>query len=390
MEQHRSILQAEGAQMINPLGLGESESFHVCLSLASLDPRTGGTARTVPALAANLQPGLISPHLLSYDGYQDGCHQSVFFGKKNIIRFFRENKISLVHDNGIWHPFNHMVSVCCDKSNLPRIISPHGMLEPWALQYKKWKKQIAWHLYQKKDMKTAVCFHATARSEAENIRKLGFTRPIAVIPNGVDFPKKMPRRQHDDATGVKKALFLSRIHPKKGLKDLVNAWKRLNPEKWELCIAGPDEGGHENEIRLLVKKLGLSSQVHFLGNLSDNDKWEVYRSSDLFVLPTYSENFGIVVAEALAAEIPVITTTGTPWKDLEEEKCGWWIPPGEQSLFSTLRQVLQIPDQELNKMGKRGKKMVLERYDWQNVAQSMADVYRWLMHKGSRPECIFE
>jgi glycosyltransferase involved in cell wall biosynthesis len=185
-------------------------------------------------------------------------------------------------------------------------------------------------------------------------------------------------------------LFLSRIHPKKGLKDLVNAWCKVNPENWNLYIAGPDEGGHENEIKLLVKKLGLSSKVHFLGNLSDTDKWHVYRSGDLFILPTYSENFGIVVAEALAAEIPVITTTETPWRILEEEKCGWLIQPGEASLVSTLNRVLQLPSHELHAMGQRGRRMVLRRYDWNLVARSMSDVYRWILHKGPKPECIIE
>jgi glycosyltransferase involved in cell wall biosynthesis len=374
------------------------DPIKVCLAVASIAPKEGGTSRSVLALANNLKNKFIIPFLITHTKQlsKSACDQyikvnevSKIFKSNNLMSFFQNNQIALVHDNGIWHPFNHMVSVGCKKLSIPRMVSPHGMLEPWSLQYKKWKKRIAWKLYQYKDLKTANCFHATASSEAENIRKLGFTQPIAVIPNGIDFPESMPQKQRAQ-NGVKRALFLSRIHPKKGLKDLVSAWHKVNTGKWELLIAGPDEGGHEEEIKALVKKLGLSSKIHFLGNLSDIDKWHVYRSSDLFILPTYSENFGIVVAEALAAELPVITTTETPWRILEEEKCGWWIPPGGGTLISTLNRVLQLPSNELYAMGQRGRKIVLKRYDWNLVARSMSDVYRWILYKGPKPECIFE
>lgn len=373
-------------------------SIRVCLTVASLNTKTGGTARTVTALAENVKRSFIKVHLFCPEDFplnrirwrnqEKRLHQFVT-QRKHFIHFLKKHGIALVHDNGIWHPFNHMVSSVCNKLIIPRMVSCHGMLEPWSLQYKKWKKRIAWKLYQYKDLKTAVCFHATASSEAENIRKLGFTQPVAIIPNGVDFPANMPQKQRAQ-NGARRALFLSRIHPKKGLKDLVKAWRKVNPENWELLIAGPDEGGHENEIKALVKKMGLSSKVHFRGNLSDTDKWHVYRSSDLFILPTYSENFGIVVAEALAAEIPVITTTETPWRILEEERCGWWIPPGEAFLFSTLKTVLKTADQDLHEMGQRGRAIALARYNWKNAAQSMADVYRWVLHKGPKPECIIE
>jgi glycosyltransferase involved in cell wall biosynthesis len=375
-----------------------SDHIKMCLSIASISPQAGGTSRSVLALADTLQDNLIVPFLITpaksfskYESDQYVKHKKEAnpFIKNKVIRFLRINQIALVHDNGIWHPFNHMISRVCRKLIIPRMVSPHGMLEPWSLQYKKWKKRIAWKLYQYKDLKTAVCFHATASREAENIRKLGFSQPIAVIPMGVHFPDSMPRKQQVHQ-GVKSALFLSRIHPKKGLKDLVSAWNKINPENWNLFIAGPDEGGHEKEIKALVKKLGLSSKIHFLGHLSDTDKWHVYRSSDLFILPTYSENFGIVVAEALAAEIPVITTTETPWRMLEEEKCGWWIPPGEAPLVSALNQVLQLSGQELHAMGQRGREMVLKRYDWKLVARLMSDVYRWILHKGPKPECVIE
>jgi glycosyltransferase involved in cell wall biosynthesis len=373
-------------------------SIRVCLTVASLNPKTGGTARSVSALAENVKRSFIYVHLLCPEAfplnrirwrYQEERSNKFFLQRKYFIHFIKKHRTMLVHDNGIWHPFNHMVSGVCNKLIIPRMVSSHGMLEPWSLQYKKWKKRIAWKLYQYKDLKTAICFHATALSEAENIRKLGFTQPIAVIPNGVDFPANMPQKKRAQ-NGVKRALFLSRIHPKKGLKDLVNAWSKVKPENWMLFIAGPDEGGHENEIKALVKKLGLSLKVHFLGNLSDIDKWQIYRSSDLFILPTFSENFGIVVAEALAAEIPVITTTETPWRILEEEKCGWCIPPGEQSLAAILLKVLRISDQELHEMGQRGRKMALARYNWENAGHSMSDVYRWLLRKGPKPECIIE
>jgi glycosyltransferase involved in cell wall biosynthesis len=250
-------------------------------------------------------------------------------GRQALSRALSNKKSDVLHLNGIWHPLNHWASVAARRYGIPIIVQPHGMLEPWALGHRAWKKRLALALYQRRDLEAATLLVATAEQEAEHFRQFGLKKPIAVIPNGVDLKaakiyKKKPRI---DDNGLRRALFLSRIHPIKGLHNLLEAWAAIASQDWLLQIAGPDEGGHLTEIQAKAKQLGISEHVQYLGEFDDEAKWLAYQKADLFVLPTYSENFGVVVAEALAAGLPVITTTGAPWNGLTTHDCGWWVAP---------------------------------------------------------------
>jgi glycosyltransferase involved in cell wall biosynthesis len=259
------------------------------------------------------------------------------------------------------------------------------MLEPWSLGEKKWKKRLAMWLYQRRDLERAVALHATAESEAEQFRRLGFKQPIVVLPNGVDFPAKIPPRIRR-ADGGKTILFLSRIHPKKGLIDLVEAWRKIREGccGWHVEYAGPDSGGHLGEVQERIQKMGLAGDFTYLGDLDDHEKWSAYRSADLFVLPTHSENFGIVVAEALAAGVPVITTKGAPWAELEgiprqdgavPGRAGWWIDIGAEPLAEALREAMGLTDGERCAMGENGRRLVEAKYTWPAVAERMKAAY---------------
>ena len=275
-------------------------------------------------------------------------------------------QFDIVHIHGIWSPRLHNVAKMCRAAKVPYIIAPRGMLEPWSLKQKWLKKRIARFLYQDKDLKCAAALHATAESEAEQFRKLGFKNPVVISPNGVNLPKEEGKREKGSGKREeRRVLFVSRMHPKKGVLELVEAWGRLNHGihgihgkgevgigKWVVelvyTVNGEFEREYEAKVKARVKELGLENAFIFTGALDDEAKWEAYRRADLFVLPTYSENFGIVVAEALWAGVPVITTKGTPWSDLEgganlttndyrlSTKCGWWIDlPAEGSNPST-------------------------------------------------------
>ncbi|GAG43150.1 unnamed protein product, partial [marine sediment metagenome] len=209
-------------------------------------------------------------------------------------------------------------------------MSTRGMLEPWAIRHKRWKKRLAWWLYQRRDLMRAACLHATAPSEAHNIRALGLGVPICMIPNGVDLPEIDPmagggRYEGPGHEGHKVALFLGRIHPKKGLPMLIEAWARIRPPNWVLWIAGPDESDHQTELAQRVVAASLSQVVLFLGPLDDPKKRSALLNANLLILPTHSENFGMVIAESLAHGLPVLTTTGAPWSMLPERGCGWWV-----------------------------------------------------------------
>lgn len=295
--------------------------------------------------------------------------------------------VDIVHDHGLWLPSNHAAARAAWRSGVPLVISPRGMLGPWALAHRRWKKRVAWVLYQRRDLSSTAAVHATSAAEAEAARAAGIHVPIAVIPNGVDIPKALPPRHYRD---IRRALFLSRLHPVKGLPMLIEAWARIRPAGWELVLAGPDEDGHRAEIEALIDETGLFGEISFLGPVSDDDKWALYRTANLFVLPTHSENFGLVIAEALAAGVPVLTTTGAPWRVLETEQCGWWTVPTVDAIAGALAAATELAPEALNVMGKRGHALVERDYSWTRVAVQMKELYTWLLGRGERPNTLTE
>jgi glycosyltransferase involved in cell wall biosynthesis len=285
----------------------------------------------------------------------------------------------------MWLPINHAVATVARERHIPLVISTHGMAEPWALQHRAWKKRLAWLLYQKRDLQTAAVLYATSEMEFLGLRRIGLRQPIAVIPNGVALPEvgDAPGK----VSGRRTVLFLGRIHPVKGLLELVNTWRTVRPAGWRVVIAGPDEGGHRSVVEERVRRLGLRGDVEFVGPVDGAGKAALYRSANLFVLPTFSENFGVVVAEALAHGVPVITTRGAPWADLETFRCGWWIDVGVEPLEAALREAFALTDEDRAAMGARGREYV-KRFDWQRIAEQTLALYRWILGQGERPDCV--
>ena len=298
-------------------------------------------------------------------------------------------RLQLIHDHGLWLPSNHASVSLARELGLPLVISPRGMLEPWALGWRATKKRLALALYQRRDLESAALLVATSEQEAENLRRFGLRQPIAVIPNGVDLVGGKWPCATEAATprAVRHALFLGRVHPVKGLENLLGAWAKVQPEGWILQLAGPDEGGHLGDVLALAERLGISDQVQYLGEFDDRAKWDVYRGADLFVLPSFTENFGVAVAEALSQGLPVITTTGTPWEDLRTFGCGWWVAPNGAGLQDALKKAFSLPPDRLVEMGVRGRDYV-QRYDWSVIAGQMLDAYRWVLGQESLPDCI--
>jgi glycosyltransferase involved in cell wall biosynthesis len=184
------------------------------------------------------------------------------------------------------------------------------------------------------------------------------------------------------------ALFLSRIHPIKGLLELVDAWGQVRPAGWRMVIAGPDEGGRRAVVEARVLAQGLASDFAFVGAVDGAEKTALYQSADLFILPSFSENFGVVIAEALACGVPVITTKGTPWAGLQTHRCGWWIDLGKDALVDALREATLTPAEVRQEMGERGRIYATSTFDWHAIARDMLAVYQWILGCGDQPVCI--
>jgi glycosyltransferase involved in cell wall biosynthesis len=259
------------------------------------------------------------------------------------------------------------------------------MLGGAALRFSHGRKRLIWSLLQARAARAASMIHATSEAEFEEVRAFGLTNPVAVIPNGVDLAEPARREGRTQRT----VITLGRIHPKKGLPHLIEAWSRIAPAfpDWRLRVVGPDENGHAAELALQARALGLSS-VSIEGALFGADKQAAFAEADLFVLPTLNENFALTVAEALAAGLPAVVTKGAPWPELDRRGCGWWIDVGPEPLAAALAQAMSLPDGALRAMGERGRAWMAQSYAWPGVAKSMAEAYRWLCGKGDRPASV--
>ncbi|MEO5714665.1 MAG: glycosyltransferase [Luteolibacter sp.] len=304
----------------------------------------------------------------------------------SLLQGLKAESPHVLHVHGLWQYPGYAALKLSRSSKIPYMVSAHGMLEPWSLKQSVIKKELVSLLFHRAFLNEACCIRATSPMEVDSIRLAGFKNPIVLIANGVEIPPELPRRAGPNRK--RRALFLSRIHPKKGLVNLIKAWEILQPKDWELVIIGPDEGGHLATLQSLVAAAGLEESIRFPGEAWGEERAREYLAADLFVLPTYSENFGLVVAEALCHGIPVITTKGAPWQDLVDYECGWWIEIGIDPLVSALREALAAPPEELQAMGLRGREMVKSKYAWAPIGEQMADAYEWMIGMRDQPDFV--
>ena len=290
-----------------------------------------------------------------------------------------EVNFDIVHIHGIWAPILHRVVTWAVKGKMPIVWSPHGMLAPWAMKHKWWKKWLPWHLYQKRDLKLAKVLHATSQQEVTWIRDLGFAQPITIAPLGTHLPSMKPGATKRD----KVLLFVGRIYPVKALDRLIQAFAMVPFEirkNWRLRLVGPNQAGHKEFLESIVKSLGVVASVEFAGPKFEEELNAEYDACDCLALVSHTENFGATVVDAMAHGKPVITSDKTPWQEVAALRCGWWVSNEPEVLSSAVSEVVMMSDTERQQMGERGRKLVEEKYTWEAVAKAMVKVYEEVLN----------
>lgn len=331
----------------------------------------------------NVQP-VIGPRAF---GYQWGLGQAVDAYRPDLL-----------HVQGLWM-YPSMAAVRWSGGRKPYLVSPHGMLDPWAVRNSGWKKKIAGLIYEKTHLSGAACIHALCDSEVQAIRTFGLKNPVAVIPNGVSLPASFNASQTPDWNvclpgGAKVLLFLSRLHPKKGLSNFLDAWAlaRLRglpgAAEWQLVIAGWEQDGHQAELAQKVLNLNISSSVHFVGPQYDLAKAASLHRANAFVLPSLSEGLPMAVLEAWSYARPVVMTPHCNLPEGFAARAAIQITPEVESEVVGLGVLFSMSDLERQTMGHRGRELVAQHFTWSHIGTAMTDVYRWVLGQGPRPACV--
>lgn len=297
-----------------------------------------------------------------------------------------EFKPDLVHVQGIWLYTSHVNTKYCKKQNVPYMISPRGMLDPWILSQRSWKKKLGLFLYEQKHIDNSACINALAMSEYNAIRDFGYKKPIAVIPNGVYLPAENPLSETKlpwEQDGRKSLLFLSRLHVKKGIENLLEAWSKLNSEEkqdWKLIVAGePHDAAYRQKLNEMLIQFQLEKNVFFIGNQAGADKDITFRSVDAFTLPSYSEGMPMSVLEAWSYKLPVLMTEFCNIPEGFEEKAALKMNPNVESTLNGLKELFSLSDEERKTIGENGLNLVEKKFTWETIASQMTEVYDWIL-----------
>ncbi len=313
----------------------------------------------------------------------------------NVSKFLAQSDYDLYHTNGLWMHCNHATCAAARKKKKPYIISTHGMLYPDALHRSYWKKWPLLKLWFDKDIRHARCLHATCVPEMEHARAFGYKGAVAVIPNPANLPDYLQEvaSQKPSFLGCRrprKLGFLGRLHPRKKVENLLSGMAKLPAGlDCELVVMGKGDAAYEQFLHKEAERLGLKERVVFSGFVSGREKYEQLAQLSCLFVPSDFENFGMIVTEALSVGTPVMASLGTPWEELNTCGCGWWVERTPENISEVMRQVLEMPQEDLLAMGQRGRELVYRKYVADKVGAAMLSLYRWTAEGGEKPDFVY-
>jgi glycosyltransferase involved in cell wall biosynthesis len=284
----------------------------------------------------------------------------------------------VVHHHALWLRTLDYAHRAALAHRAPLIVSPRGMMAPWAWNHHRWRKAAAALFLHPGALRAVSGWHATSEQEAKDIAALGFRQPVCVAPNGVSAPREEKleaARRHwmarlPQPAPKRVALFYSRFHRKKRLIELLDLWAAIPAPDWHLLVVGIPGEYSVADIADEIAKRGISGRasVH-----DGTDAPPPYAVASLFLLPSHDENFGLVIAEAMAASVPVVVTDTTPWREAAARNLGWCISWSAYS--ATLRQALDCSGDQLRQQGEASRQWILESFSWEKSAAKLIAFY---------------
>lgn len=292
----------------------------------------------------------------------------------------------IIHLHGVWEPLLAVIGRAAHRIQTPYVVTPHGMLDPWSLQQKKWKKRLALSLGFRRMLNQAAAIHALNADEKRLLEPLRLTAPCEIIPNGIFLdeldPPPNPKlfRSHHPGPGDRRyILFLSRLHYKKGLDYLADAFARIAPHfsDVDLVVAGPDDG-EELPLRRHIEKLGIAERVWITGPLYGAMKWSALAGASCFCLPSRQEGFSVAILEAMACGVPVVISVQCHFPEVDEVNAGRVVPLESGAIAAAIQHLLMDPH-DAKKRGQAGRKLVEDRFVWSRIAERSVDLYSRLI-----------
>lgn len=292
----------------------------------------------------------------------------------------------LIHVHALFSYASTIAMTISRLKGIPYIQTPHGLLCKWSLQQSTKKKQMYLRILERSNLNHSQVIHLTSDREQQEVSNLKLKVPNLVLPLGLSQPVIVPnaryhlRQKLNIQADEPIILFLSRLHPKKGLDYLISALGKLSEYPFQFVIAGSGTADYENEVKSLLISHGIENRTHLVGFVEGETKNLLLQGSDLFALTSHSENFGVSVLEALAVGLPVLITPGVALASVvQEHNVGYVTELDASAIASTIENHLNNP-QQAKEIGDRARKLICEQYTWDSIGKKLIQVYQTIIN----------